>query len=1049
MKNTIKFISIGMVMVLLLMSQWSVSKSVEAADVAADDIEWMDATDTVVTHYAPGTGTGTTAAVFYINDTDLGVTQTGSSSWTVADGGANVTIAAGSVMNLANGQDDSAAVAGQTFALGDADYATGNTVNGVIDRGSLYFMLGTADRASTGADRTNGTVTLSAAATITAGAANALVAHYTFKAADTYAASTHRAKVTSTSDSTGEWIQITEVDDEGSSTAAVDSGIFRGAVNIGVDASHATADDGAVWVQDGDTLTVTYYNAIDSSGNDGTAIASTTATIDASDPEIVVTSPSDETLTSETSPTLTFNISDGGSGFSSTLTDYGDHVAVQINGCNVLDSELTLVSHSASAMSFSYTPGIGTAFSDASTPNADCSAAQRTGGGFNVNTTAGPAADGTTRTNDGTEFSWSITAVDLASNSKSTTATDMNVTIDSDAPAASSVTAAKAWDATDKADTDDNSSIKIAFTESLDSSTVSADDFVVSGTGVTDASISTVTVAGDGATTDMYVYLDLAADLAPNATPKVVLSGSITDVAGNELKPTTAETDSDNGGKLMGQATDGVKPTLSGVTRDNSLIDDDGESAFTFASDENLTLASGTLGSNNGCTCGSVTGPGTTAATSQLSASLTGVQEGSATFKESSNTTDGVYGVVFLGRDASNNIGTVGSVKVTNEDVSAAVTSAVAQGAAITITLDNWPLADHDGDGTVADSITAATDDGTAVTLTVTDATASATAESITATADAAIAAGSKLKITYYYVSADHTVEVDKAAPSADATASDGGYNPADGSTTTDATPSFSVTYDEDEFAGDSNTTSTLTSATLTHPDGTVEDILASMTSSDNKSFYYKPGTDLALGDYTIKTKAEDANGNESAETSAKITIEARADTSITMVPGWNLISLPGEPADSDINAVITNAQVQTVLTYDPSVPGGWLTAVRDGDSLVGTLTTIDGSHAYWVQQNNSDAIKVDIPGFSGGVAAAPPAISLVAGWNLVPAINNSSDTDMDADDYFTGLDWARAKGWNANTEAWVDILPSTDNTAISKTNGYWVYLNKEGTLVP
>lgn len=1042
MKNTIKFISIGMVMVLLLMSQWSVNKSVEAADVAADDIEWMDSTDTVVTHYAPGTGTGVTAAVFYINDSDLGVTQTGTSTWSVTG-----TIAANSVMNLATGVDDGAAVTGATFALGDADYATGTTVNGVIDRGSLYFMLGTGDLASTGANRTAGTVTLTPGASITS--SNSLVAHYTFKAADTYAVATHRAKVTSTSDSTGEWIQVTEVDDEGSTTASVDAGIFRGAVNIGVDASHATAADGAVWVQDGDTLTVTYYNAIDSSGNDGAAIASTTSTIDASNPEIVITSPSDETLTNETGPTLTFSISDGGSGFSSTITDYDDHIAVTINSCAVGDNELTLVSHSASAMSFSYTPGIGTVFSDAAVDssaadNTDCSSGNaRVSGGFNVNSTSGPAADGTTRTNDGTEFSWSVTALDLAGNSKATTATDMNVTIDSEAPAAASVTAAKAWDATDSADTDDNSSIKIAFTESLDSSTVAASDFIVSGTGVTDGSISNVTVAGSDATTDMYVYLDLAADLAPNATPKVVLSGSVTDVAGNELKPTTAETDSDNGGKLMGQATDGVKPTLSAVTRDVALLDDGDEAAFTFASDENMTLSSGTLGSSDACTCGSVTGPGTTATTTVLAASLTGVQAGSATFKESANSTDGVYGIVFLGRDASGNIGTVGSTKVTNEDVGTAYT---VSGTTTTITLDNWPLADHDGDGTVADSITAATDDGTAVTFTVTNASGTGSTESVIATASSAITAGSTLKITYYYVSAEQLVEIDEAAPSATAS---GAYDPADGSSTTDATPSFSVTYDEDEFPGDANTTVTLSSATLDHPDGTVEDILASMTSSDDKSFYYKPGSDLPLGEYTIKTKAEDANGNESSETSAKITIEDRSDTSITMVPGWNLISLPGEPSDSDINAVITNAQVQTVLTYDPNVPGGWLTAVRDGDSLVGTLSTIDGSHAYWVQQNNNDAIKVDIPGFSGGVAAVPPAISLVAGWNLVPAINNSSDTAMDADDYFTGLDWARAKGWNANTEAWNDILPDTDNSAIAKTNGYWIYLNKAGTLVP
>ena len=85
MKNTIKFISIGMVMVLLLMSQWTVDKSVEAADAADNDVEWMDSSAAVVTHYAPGDTTSN--AVFYINDADLGVTQSGTSTWTLATSG--------------------------------------------------------------------------------------------------------------------------------------------------------------------------------------------------------------------------------------------------------------------------------------------------------------------------------------------------------------------------------------------------------------------------------------------------------------------------------------------------------------------------------------------------------------------------------------------------------------------------------------------------------------------------------------------------------------------------------------------------------------------------------------------------------------------------------------------------------------------------------------------------------------------------------------------------------------------------------------------------
>ena len=147
-------------------------------------------------------------------------------------------------------------------------------------------------------------------------------------------------------------------------------------------------------------------------------------------------------------------------------------------------------------------------------------------------------------------------------------------------------------------------------------------------------------------------------------------------------------------------------------------------------------------------------------------------------------------------------------------------------------------------------------------------------------------------------------------------------------------------------------------------------------------------------------------------------------------------------------------------MTYDPATPGGWLTAVRDGDSLVGTLSAIDDSHAYWIFQKNGDDIKVDIPGYKGGASSVPPVISVVEGWNLVPAATLSGAAQWDPDTYFTGLDWIKAKGYNASSEAWIDIIPdivlstmytlypaNTDN--IESGKGYWLYSNSAGFIVP
>ncbi|GIS64133.1 MAG: hypothetical protein CM1200mP3_03810 [Chloroflexota bacterium] len=81
-----------------------------------------------------------------------------------------------------------------------------------------------------------------------------------------------------------------------------------------------------------------------------------------------------------------------------------------------------------------------------------------------------------------------------------------------------------------------------------------------------------------------------------------------------------------------------------------------------------------------------------------------------------------------------------------------------------------------------------------------------------------------------------------------------------------------------------------------------------------------------------------------------------------------------------------------------------------------------------------------------------PPAIALVKGWNLVPAVSISGATSMDADLYFTGLTWTRGYGFNTSTDAFVSFISDTTNDAetnIAIGKGYWIFLTKAGDLVP
>jgi len=1087
-------------------------------------------------------------------------------------------------------------------------------------------------------------------------ATNDLTASYTFNGQQTYsalAAGAKRVHITSTSDATGEWIAIAEVADEGSDDAIVtydagvttfidnrtkmghiDSSIFRGTVSINTDASAGAADNGAVWVQDGDTLTANYYQAKNTSTSaTGALISSTTATIDSTAPTISGVSPADGTLTKDTTPSLTFTIEDGGSGFDSSVSNFGDHVEVSVNGCDIPDSALGVTAHSTGSITIMYNAAVDWTGSAAKTVGGaatvvNCQSTEtanathvRASGGFNV-TSDGSAVALTSSTVHGTLFSWYVKATDDAGNWKAlgdnvhnltaTTTSELDLRIDTKAPAATAVTGAKAWSESEKKDVSDNSSVKITFDESLDANSVVAADFTVSGVGVTSSTIQTVTMGGTGASTDSLVYLDLAADLGPNAKPKVKLVGQVTDRAGNILKPATTETT----GKTLGTSTDSVKPTLSDGALSETLIAKAGKTTFTYGSNENLTKTSGTFNASRG-TYGSVSGGGKTSGTSgvvamdqtdagKVSITLSNPTSGKGTVKHSTAhgpvpmTKTGIYGITAVGRDAADNIGVGGLTKVV-EDISAYFAATAPSGWSNTVgeletvgaegantvrkfKLKNWPLADHDGDGSLEDSITALTVSGTSpaqfgyvdgaapdgltrggfrydgalATATIVNGTAqgddvagtydiTATAAmsngdgtgadikcvivqsaaractvdtvagtgykvgevvtvnstqmgdananvanvtftiltiggktggavaadeisawvsavdwsenetislTVTDDADVLIAAGATVKVTYYYVNSAQVVELDLDAPLVT-------ILPANLASTTDKSPSISFAWDDDEYAGDTNTTVTMTKAELLDPDSATLDILASITTTDNKTFYYRPEGDLGNGEYKITVSAKDIAGNEKKDQTSKFTVKDRTKTTVAMVPGWNLISIPAALTDGAINTVITNTQVETVLTYDPATPGGWLTAVRDGDTLVGTLSTIDESHAYWIFQKNGDDIKVDLPGYKGGASATPPAISIVAGWNLIPVVTltigeSTVATGVDKDGYLWGIDWVKAKGWDAANEKWTDVVPDTsatpditNGTELKVGSGYWLYANAAGVIVP
>ena len=678
MKNSFKFLTIGLVLAVLLVSYATTNKTVSAAPITSLDqdlVEWLDDSREVVKFYS-----ASTTAVFIIADNDLQTTPSGTATWmsttstVVAAGGFRITDGWTDEDGNLLFEDGNATTS--IYSLSASSYSTTSPE----DTPLVVSPAVTDDTVSvlvTGGNLNAGTFSLFADAV----RGSDVVATFTHHVIDTYAAAAsgatvattnNRVKVVSTSDSSGEWVTISEVatpfttNDTTVLTALAadpDDKFFRGSITLSNDPQATDPGDGDIWVQDGDTLTVTFFKS-----DHTTVIDSTTATIDATDPAIANVLPVDGSVIKSTVPTLSFSITDGGSGLSASAP--GGNVALSVvvggNECPVLDSELGFPSRTASQLDVNFAPvGTEKEWKDAAIP--DC--VNRTGGGFGVNTSSNIDS---TDSNHGTKFTWKIVATDVAGNSKTLEGTSLELTVDTVVPNMDGAITGKGWDSVLNKDKTQLNSIKLTFTEGIDAATVAADgsDFTVSGHSVVAALVAGVDNTSTGGNNDLneFVYLDLAADLSANERPKVELTGSVSDKAGNALAPATGQTVADS----ISNATDGVKATVSDVVVASTLLAKEGESKITWTANENITFTSVNLTATalgDPCTCISVSGG---ALTTNKTGVVTTVSATKAegTFKQTAFTTTGIYGALILTRDLAANQTMTGAVKVTSEDVS-------------------------------------------------------------------------------------------------------------------------------------------------------------------------------------------------------------------------------------------------------------------------------------------------------------------------------------------------------------------------------------------
>jgi hypothetical protein len=641
------------------------------------------------------------------------------------------------------------------------------------------------------------------------------------------------------------------------------------------------------------------------------------------------------------------------------------------------------------------------------------------------------------------------------------------------------------WNAPTTAEkTGDTTRLVVAFDDELSAAPIGSFEVTTDGgsvVAVTAAEIGTkgTTAAGVAYDKRKDVYLTLATALGSSETPKVKLVGDVSDLAGNSNK-------SGN----VANAIDKIKPTLTlalsggsgtGSSPDDSVGLTKSSMTMTITTSEVLsgvptvTIFSEDYGS--GATfeklgadsdCNAVSAGADCSVTISTETVVDTDKDGSFTDEIVLAVGEGAAAVT-----ASDLVGmTIKSVTNNGEDIDVVITST---NALVGGTNDLIRISGNFNDAYSATS-EEVTSDGTVTAVAVDATTYTATFDGSQATFSDAAAKDSKAVIlsatdvnsntgtlgTRDQGSASvYKFRLDKTAPVLN--------NDPDGDATVGSSTTLPRPYVIYEFTDNSKVT--VVSASFGG-----DDVLAKLATTNSKKYFMVPEADLSAATYAIKAKGTDLAGNKGAEGNYSLKVTSRKDYKATVLAGWNLMSFPSDPVNSNVSNVFTNTGVDQVVGYDAMSKGSpWAVATKDSATQVfsGGLDTISAGNGYWVHSTEFSTQAVSLVGPEGPSASAPPsieAIGLASGWNLVGVVDSTKSlTQANEGAYYVsngkylgncgGSSVTKAFEYNTTSLAWstvaieaghaascgADNATTTDSSNVNIGEAFWVYAKPDG----
>ncbi len=181
------------------------------------------------------------------------------------------------------------------------------------------------------------------------------------------------------------------------------------------------------------------------------------------------------------------------------------------------------------------------------------------------------------------------------------------------------------------------------------------------------------------------------------------------------------------------------------------------------------------------------------------------------------------------------------------------------------------------------------------------------------------------------------------------------------------------------------------------------------------------------------------------ALTAATVTVEQGVFdvANITLIQGWNLISLPLVPLDPAISAVLAGIMDDVIsVWYWSAAAARWYSFAPGAAS---DLTSMTDGKAYWINMEAARTLNLAGTEMPEGTQL-PPAYDVVVGWNMVGF--KSTATNVTATDYLAGTEYVRIYGFKNG--AWFLISgPPFDNPKMEPGLGYWVAFTEPGTIYP